>query len=437
MARAGGCEAINRTGSPCHQLSLYRGSGLCEVLVDKPLTPPLSARLPKGMNLNKRIVTLGLAALFVALTAAAYSGLADQNWLAPAAIVIAAAALLVAWQTQRRLRALEYGFANLARTLEGVLRQMQTSTDKAATTIGDLELAMKAEVSALQARIAGRAGSAAKPAPDASDPANISSFEPAQPVKTSNGRSNVVRLPRAAARGDAEIEKALAEGVLPISLQPIVSLSRSSAEAFSVFACLPDGAGYRHINTGNARFEEVLALSAIAARRRQMPGLADSVPIQVPVTAELVNVPEALQRVTEAYRLQPELTNGVWLELPVDWFADSGAAAARGRLLAAGVRFVASGWNDAADVSHLKSLGVAAIKLPASFLLDHDQPRHSGKVGRIIADTAAAGLQVIATDVATDEQAVALVDIGVDLMSGDRFAGPQRLRGASGKSRSA
>lgn len=387
--------------------------------------------------MNKRIATLGLAALFAALIAAAYAGLADQRWLAPAAIAISAAAMLLTWQAQRKLRALEYGFANMARTLEGVLRQMQTSTDKAATTIGDLELAMKAEVSALQARIAVRAGSAAIPAPDSSDPANGSSRESPQAAKPSSGSSNIVRLPRAAARNDAQMDKALSEGVLPVSLQPIVSLSRSSAEAFSVFACLPDNAGHRHVNTGNARFEEVLALSAIAARRRQMPGLAESVPVHIPVTAALVNAPEALQRLTEAYRLQPELANSVWLELPVDWFADSGQAAARSRLLAVGVRFVASGWSAAADVSHLKSLGVAAIKLPASFLLDHGQPRHSGRVARMLADAAATGLQVIAADVATDEQAVALVDLGVDLMSGERFAGPQRLRGAGGRSRTA
>ena len=39
-----------------------------------------------------------------------------------------------------------------------------------------------------------------------------------------------------------------------------------------------------------------------------------------------------------------------------------------------------------------------------------------------------AGIDVIATDVHSDEDAVSLIDIGVDLMTGERLSAPRRLK---------
>jgi EAL domain-containing protein (putative c-di-GMP-specific phosphodiesterase class I) len=39
-----------------------------------------------------------------------------------------------------------------------------------------------------------------------------------------------------------------------------------------------------------------------------------------------------------------------------------------------------------------------------------------------------AGIGIIATGVARDEDAVSLIDLGIDLMEGDRFSGPRLIK---------
>ena len=39
-----------------------------------------------------------------------------------------------------------------------------------------------------------------------------------------------------------------------------------------------------------------------------------------------------------------------------------------------------------------------------------------------------AGMEIIATDVGSDEDAVSLIDMGIDLMTGERLSPPRRIR---------
>ena len=41
---------------------------------------------------------------------------------------------------------------------------------------------------------------------------------------------------------------------------------------------------------------------------------------------------------------------------------------------------------------------------------------------------AEAEIEIIATDVASDEEAVSLIDIGIDLMCGERLSPPRRVK---------
>ena len=51
-----------------------------------------------------------------------------------------------------------------------------------------------------------------------------------------------------------------------------------------------------------------------------------------------------------------------------------------------------------------------------------------GRHGVDIGGLTEAGIGLIATDVRSDEDAMALIDLGVTLMCGPRFGGPKRLR---------
>ena len=72
--------------------------------------------------------------------------------------------------------------------------------------------------------------------------------------------------------------------------------------------------------------------------------------------------------------------------------------------------------------------GLAFVKIGANRLLDREKPRHRTVPASTIIESAEAdGLLVVATDVANDEDAVSLIDLGLDLMAGPRFGSPSGL----------
>ena len=74
----------------------------------------------------------------------------------------------------------------------------------------------------------------------------------------------------------------------------------------------------------------------------------------------------------------------------------------------------------------MRSRASAFLKIGANRLLDREKPRRKSVPASTIIESAEAdGLLVVATDVANDEDAVSLIDLGLDLMAGPRFGGPE------------
>jgi EAL domain-containing protein (putative c-di-GMP-specific phosphodiesterase class I) len=105
-------------------------------------------------------------------------------------------------------------------------------------------------------------------------------------------------------------------------------------------------------------------------------------------------------------------------------------AQALGLLSAKGVRFAGEGWNETAEGAALIAVeGLDFIKIPANRLLDREkQRRRLAPASTILESAAANDVTIIAVDVANDEDAVSLIDLGIDLMAGPRFGGPKRLK---------
>jgi EAL domain-containing protein (putative c-di-GMP-specific phosphodiesterase class I) len=54
--------------------------------------------------------------------------------------------------------------------------------------------------------------------------------------------------------------------------------------------------------------------------------------------------------------------------------------------------------------------------------------------GAELAENAAEmGLSIVATGVVRDDDAVGLIDLGIDLMEGERFSGPRRIRSSAAR----
>ena len=76
---------------------------------------------------------------------------------------------------------------------------------------------------------------------------------------------------------------------------------------------------------------------------------------------------------------------------------------------------------------------MAFLKISANRLLDREKARRKlAPASTIIERAATDKLTIIAIEVANDEDAVSLIDLGIDLMSGPRFGGPKRLKPEGG-----
>ena len=131
----------------------------------------------------------------------------------------------------------------------------------------------------------------------------------------------------------------------------------------------------------------------------------------------------------------PDLAKSIVLSIPSGLFTAAGDHQQALALLSAkGVRFACEDWDEP-DTNSIGVGGIDFLKIPANRLLDRDRQRRKLVPASAIIESATAGnVAIIAVNVANDEDAVSLIDLGIDLMAGPRFGGPRRLK-ADGSSR--
>lgn len=385
---------------------------------------------------------LALATIVAALSVAAgilagsggLSAAAVETLLLPtgvAAVMLAAFAALLSLYAVLRVGRTQADVDRLARSVDGALRRMAEGNERHATTVGTLADTVNREIGGMIERLS---QGSEPPAPSAAPP---------------EMGGNVVPL---AARGRttpqdfAESTAAAAyvwtpETPIEICLQPIIDISKSTAAGFEVFArlILPDG-GETMVSRMHgdrppldlARFERAMVLAAVAAMRRQLGATGRDLPLHVPVSSALLGDMESVREIVDLLRLYPASAAALVLSLPAAHLTgparrDEGGMAA---LSAAGVPFAVEGWPGAAqDIASLPGKGVAYLKLATHRLLEREKPRRGQVPVLDIAEAAhAAGLTIIATGVSSDEDAVSLIDLGIDLMLGELFSGPRRLK---------
>jgi EAL domain-containing protein (putative c-di-GMP-specific phosphodiesterase class I) len=233
---------------------------------------------------------------------------------------------------------------------------------------------------------------------------------------------------------EAELVNAVAAGALELSLQPIVSLSRGAAAGFEVHAHLGGDeapANLRRLpvdipGVDAGEFERLMVLAAVNAARRQLGDAGKSMPLHVAISGALLAGP--LAKVTELFDRYPECAEALVLSVPAALLDHEAHRRGLDRLAAMNVAIAVEDWpSGRGKADRLK--GIAFLKLTADRLLDRGRQRRGESAGNALIDAAtAAGTVVIATDVRNDEDAVALLDLGIDLMNGERFSGPRRLR---------
>lgn len=338
--------------------------------------------------------------------------------LASLALAVAGLATWKAWQARREL-------LRLSRGLDTALAALETRAKAADAERLLLEERLRTEIDTVALRGA--------PAGIAPLPADVIPH----PAMTARRR-----LPKADAADAVELALArvLDDRELELSLEPIVSVSRNAGVAFEVHACLEIDGRTLHIHrlSSVARhverhaFEKALVLRAAEIARRRLGSKGDRLPLHCPVSEELLLNPKDCAEIATMVTINPALADQLVLSVPAPLLVAATGAVAAGidTLTACGLGFAAEGWDKPAEgIRILRDRGTVALKADSDRLLDRLKTRRGAAAGAEIAAVARAeGLAVIARGIRTDEDAVDLLDLGIDLMVGPRFAEPKRLR---------
>jgi cyclic-di-GMP phosphodiesterase TipF (flagellum assembly factor) len=341
-------------------------------------------------------------------------------------LLAAALAVGVAIFASWKVRAMAAELERVSRSLDAALSGLAARAEAASGEAQALEARLRAEFLAQAADRAAEAGPATadvialgepparrrKPAPDPADVAEIA------------------------------LAERLEAGDLELSLQPIVSVASNAAVAFETWAHVEAGGQGHDIHrlapaprhADPVLFERTRILRAAEVARRRLGSQGDRLPLHCPVSELLLKDLAACAEIAELVVTHPALADQIVPSLPSSLLLDRDGAATEGidALAAAGLGFAAEGWDRGLDmVGALRERGAVCLKLPADRLLDRVRMNRKAPAGAEIAAAAASfGLPVVATAIRSDEDAVELLDLGVDLMVGPRFSEPRRLRPA-------
>ena len=230
-----------------------------------------------------------------------------------------------------------------------------------------------------------------------------------------------------------------AAGEFEIALQPIVSVSSSAASGFEVFASLPVEGGERVDlrrlaealpGVEAAVFERILVDDGAEAGRKRLGAASAAMPLHVAISDAILVDAKELAPLLDMLQFYPDLAKSIVLSIPVGLLDAAGdhqqalgllsaerASASPGRLERTRHRQF-DRRSKASTSSRSRPIACSTAKSSAA---SSSRPRRSSKARR---PTSA----IIAVDVANDEDAVSLIDLGIDLMAGPRFGGPRRLK---------
>ncbi len=388
------------------------------------------------------LLLVALFALVGVLEVSSAQGLgavaSDPGIVPLAAILIAAVSVVVAFLALRAARRAQADFVRLSRSMETALRELASRSDRGAANLDEFNRRIGEELRSLRTDVGARQNGPRSDAAHSSEPsAGIAPLPLDAPVEAE---------PLAPETLQAALADAVTQGTLEVSLQPIISVSQSEATGFDVHAHVEQPEEGRALDIrrlahpvpglDRAVFEAAMVRAAVAAGRRQLGTASERMPFHVAISEALLGSAREVEALAELARIHRALAASLVFSIPAPLLGARGDIRERlDQLTAAGFRLALEGWEgDAAELQQAKSRGVHFLKLPANRLLDRERTRRKASAGAELAEAAAtAGIAVIATGVVHDDDAVSLIDLGIDLMQGERFSGPRRIRSTAAR----
>lgn len=385
------------------------------------------------------IIVLSATALTVvsAWTGVGISALSNTDMpliLSLSGFAIALAAAIFSFVAATQARTARRDMVRLVNSFEMRLKELMSRSNRENAGLAELNALVEKELRGLAELVGERSGDG--------------HATPSQDTGRAPSRSNVIPHPASLARPaqprglDAPLEELLAhavrENVLEVSLQPIISVADSVAVAFDVFAHIErDGASVdvarlaaSAAGMGVAEFERALITAAAETSLRKLGIAGERTPLHVPLSRALLDDAATFAATIDMFRVHPGLCRTLVLCFPAEVFASEALQGRLSQLTAASVPLAADGWADAfSPKGAFGQYGIEYLRLSTDRLLEREKPSRGVRPLESILETASdATVTVVATGVSTDEDAVNLIDLGIDLLTGERFSGPRRLK---------
>jgi EAL domain-containing protein (putative c-di-GMP-specific phosphodiesterase class I) len=353
---------------------------------------------------------------------------------ASATILLSLGAAGFAYRAFSRAGVVAAELERLTRSMDSAIKDVSLRSDRDAAKLEDFNTALSARLDALSAR-------AASADADTDEDRPAADAETAAPVRKSKPVPAEASVPHPTPEPgvDIALRRMMAGGQADLSLQPIIAAGRGEAGGFEVhFHVQPEEgkpADIRRLqhqvaDVDPAAFERLAVVSSTEAARRGLGDISEKMPLHVAVSSALLDDGLEFATVLDIFKLHPALAKSVVMSLPAD-LVEAGQHTAPLELLSGlQIRLAAEDWSGSqASLDALKKAGIAAVKIPAARLLDRLKLRKGQPAGSALVEMADnASVDIIATDVESEDDAVSLIDMGVDLMTGERLSAPRRLK---------
>ena len=363
----------------------------------------------------------GISGLALLALAATSEGIVSRDLLAALAVSLSVAALAASLLAYRQGKDMQRSAQEYFARIENAARRLERDKLLADDKPGEPEV-----------RPARRAPPAAKTAEAGGAPRLAQGL---RPTVIEGGKAKAERLSAEMSAADDTLLVALEAHALAVSLEPVIELQSSKVAAYRVHAHVTTADGVSvhlrrlegdHPGIDPARFDMELFHAAAAASRRFPGASADETPLICPLSSATLGSPKDLRKIVGMMNSLPGLRSGLALEIPAEALCHDDILLSGATLLAdAGLRL---GVEGALTPHRRKEI---AGRLEIEFWTMAASEAADGQIH--VSGGGGGEAKVIAAGLAEDHEVIAMIDAGVSLVCGPRFAEPKLVKTPGGE----
>ncbi len=348
-----------------------------------------------------------------------------------ATLLLAVAATFLSYRAINRANDVWDELGRLSRSMDSAIKDLTARCDRDAAVLGEVSATVSRKLEALAA---GHGSAKDKHNEESASVPSAAAKKGKQARKSTDEPSDTLDQPGV----EIALRRAVSSEAADLALQPIIAAGRGAAGGFEVHLHVQPEDGkavdirrmpHTLADFDQAAFERLMIVTASEAARKRPADINDRIPLHVAISEALLHDGLEFAAVLDIFRLHPALARAIVLSLPATVAESADSLAPLEVITGLDVGLAVEGWDGTPEsLSNIKQARCRLIKMPAARLLDRGTAKGAAPGADLIAMIADAGIEIIATDVGSDEDAVSLIDMGIDLMCGDRLSPPRRVK---------